>query len=75
MQDTDTVIGVFSIVAQQLLDFSHAADPNDTLDREVGLVSELSGEIVRAQLERRNQRVLDEVLRPLVQKCALEFHE
>lgn len=42
------------------------------LDRQVGLVGELPGEVVRAQLEGRDERVLDEVLSPLVQEALLE---
>ena len=60
------------LVPVELRNLRHGLDADDALDREVRLVRETTRKVVRAELVARDERVLDEVLRPLVEEIGLE---
>ena len=63
---THTIVRRSRIITGQERDLRHRLDTDNALDREVGLVREAAREVVRADLVPRDQRVRDQVLRPLV---------
>ena len=66
MSGTHAVILAFRVVPEQTRDLCHGTDSDDALDGQVGLIREAPGEVICADLVRRNQRLLDQELRPLV---------
>ena len=70
--DTHAIVVRLILIAEELRNLSHGANADNGLDREVRLVLEVAREVVRAELVARNERVLDEVLRPLVEEGGLE---
>jgi hypothetical protein len=69
--DTHAVVRAFSGIAQERLDLGHGANPDDTLDRKVGLVSQGTRKVIRADLIRRDETVRNEELGPLVEERGL----
>ena len=59
------------LVPVELRDLRHGLDADDALDREVRLVRETTGEVIRAQLELGDEGILDEELCPLVKEVIL----
>ena len=68
---THAIVRALRTVADEARHLGHGLDTNDALDREVGLVCETAREVVRAQLQLGNERVLDQELRPLVEQVVL----
>ena len=68
---THAIVRALRTVADEARHLGHGLDTNDALDREVGLVCEGTCEVVRADLIRRDERVRDKVLRPLVEQVVL----
>ncbi len=59
------IILCISLLAHELRKFGHGFDTDNTFQREIGLQSEPAGEIIRAELVVRFERVVDEVSGPL----------
>ena len=68
---THAIVRALRTVADEARHLGHGLDTNDALDREVRLVRETTGKVVRAQLELGDERILDEELRPLVKEAIL----
>ena len=68
---THAVVAVRRLVTLEERNLGHSADTDDTLDGKVGLVSESAGKVVRRQLGGRNEGILNEVLRPLIEEVVL----
>ena len=48
--ETDAVVGAPCGVAHEARDLRHRFDANNAFDRQIGLVCELTGEVVRTEL-------------------------
>ena len=68
---THRVVRALRAIARKPRHLAHRADADDALDREVRLVRERAREVVRADLVPWDQRVCDQVLRPLVEQLVL----
>ena len=69
---TYAVLRPSRLVPDGVCDLRHGLDTDDALDREVRLVLQVASEVVRAQLGRRHERLVDEELRPLVEGVDLK---
>ena len=69
---TYTILRTRRLVPDGVRDLRHGLDTDDALDREVRLVLQVASEVVRAQLGRRHERLIDEELRPLVESVDLK---
>jgi hypothetical protein len=67
------VVRALRCVAEQTLDHRHGFDARDALDGEIRLVGEGAGKVVGRDLVLRDERVLDQELRPLVKKLGLSM--
>ena len=69
---TYAVLRPSRLVPNSVRDLRHGLDTDDALDCEVRLVFQVASEVVRAQLRRRYERLVDEELRPLVESIDLK---
>ena len=69
---THTVVRRFLAVSSEARDLGHRLDADNTLDGQVGLVRECASEVVRAELVRRDERICNEELRPLIKEITLQ---
>jgi hypothetical protein len=65
------VVRALRRVAKEALDHRHGLDARDALDGKVRLVGERAGKVVGRDLILRDERVLDQELRPLIKEAGL----
>jgi hypothetical protein len=65
------VVRALRRVAEQALDHRHGLDARDAFDGEIRLVGEGAGEVVGRDLVLRDERVLNQELRPLIEELGL----
>lgn len=70
---TYRVIGTLSCISYKRSYLGHRFDSNDTLDSKVGLIGQMSSEIIGAKLISRDERIRDQELGPLVKEGILSM--